>query len=102
MDTFGKITVTLALVCSLGLVGFAKSQPALTEVQKLRIERLNLVSEITTLTKENADLKVQLAGMKVSLERLQLQQDIERTNPGHTWDPATGQFAPKGPDGELR
>lgn len=103
MSVFGKITVTLAFVISLGLVGFATTGPELTEVQKLRIERINLVNENSALAKENAELKLQIAGLKVSIERISLQNDIETANPGFTWDPATGQFAPKGPsDGELR
>lgn len=103
MSAIAKTTIAVALILSLGIVSFAADGPELTDLQKLRIERINLVNENAALTKENVDLKLQLAALKVSIEKAQLQQEIEREHPGFTWDPSTGQFAPKGPnDGELR
>lgn len=102
MNVMSKIVITVAVIVSLGLVGFASSGPELTDIQKLRIERINLVNENLALQKENSDLRLQVAGLKVSLEQASLQKDIDGANPGYTWDPKTGQFTPKEtPGGDL-
>lgn len=104
MGTMAKIVTTFAVVISLAAVGFAQG-PELTSEQKLRIERINLVTRVSQLEKENADLKVQLSSLQVAIERAKLQGDIEKANPDFVWDAQTGKFTEKKkeqPGGELR
>lgn len=94
MNTMSKIIATVAFIFSITLVGlFAQPAPALTTEQQLRIERVNLVSEVARLKKENADLQLQLTALQVAIERERLKMGVEKDNPGYTWDPSTGQFA---------
>lgn len=101
MTTFGKILVIMAIVLAVSVVGFA--EPELTDLQKLRIERINLLNRNIELEKENAGLRIQLQALKVAIDRAQLQDDIEKANPGFVWDPATGAFTAKElPNGDIR
>lgn len=88
-----------------------KSTPALSESQQRDIERFNLQARIVALEKEIMQLKIHLgkaleaassvlvgdADRAVQREIARIKEDIEASNPGYIWDPASGTFAPKPP-----
>lgn len=89
------------LVFVLTVVVPQTSAPTLTEVDQLRIERVNLLQQLTTALQEADTCRGQLAEPRARANRLlvseelaKLKATLERAHPGFVWDPPTGTWTP--------
>lgn len=78
------------------------SAPAtLTEIDQLRIEKVNLLQQLTTALSEAdtcrgllADPRLRANRALVADELVKLKAAIERAHPGYTWDLLSGTLSP--------
>lgn len=89
-----KFLWSAAFVFTLSTLVFAQN---LSPEVKWQIERINLISKI-------AELENQVKALQLQIEYAKIRQDVEKANPGFTWDPKTGKFSPVGAPsvGDLR
>lgn len=86
-----------------------QSTPSLSASQQSAIERRNLLGRIADLEQEVRHLQIVLGQVLQKAEQVlaeearqvlrqeleRIKKDIEASNPGYDWDPATGAFTPK-------
>lgn len=97
--------LVLSIATTLVALGFmrvnAQGGPVYTELEKARIENVNLLDELRQaladadtchglLAQPRQTANQQLVASKLAL----LKADIERDHPGYVWDPRTGTFSP--------
>lgn len=104
-----KFITAMLIIMAMLAPQLQAQQPQLTELDRLRIENLNLKIGWSQAVKQLNQCVVEKGSLQDQATDRQLQEDlkavveaIEAAHPGFTFDPATGQFAKKEPAKDER
>lgn len=79
----------------------ATEPPVLTDTDKLRVQVIQLMQQLSAAQKDANECRGQLAGPLAALNQQQIDQAvkdakaaIDKAHPGQTWNPETGALTP--------